>query len=48
MGEVTQEDIDKEFEKNQTMENETIVNAWKPPKDQTGDGRTKLNEKLGY
>jgi len=44
----------QEYERNQRKAEELNeleiedATAWEPPKDQTGDGRTALNDKYGY
>ena len=43
--EITEEDLDADY---QDVANSDKYAVWKPPKNQTGDGRTSLNDKLGY
>ncbi|XP_011403013.2 PREDICTED: kanadaptin-like [Amphimedon queenslandica] len=44
---IRKEPTDKKEEGNQWQEDDNYA-SWLPPEDQTGDGRTKLNEKFGY
>ncbi|XP_019850377.1 PREDICTED: kanadaptin-like [Amphimedon queenslandica] len=44
---IRKEPTDKKEDDNQWQEDDNYA-SWLPPEDQTGDGRTKLNEKFGY